>query len=364
MPACQSPGSSTASRCTPEIARGKHTFEIVGYSLHKGLGAGNFIRSAAFAVGGYDWCLRYYPDGSTKEDGYVAVLLELLSDKSEVRALYSFALVRETTESQWSWNTEAPVFFSTMDTSKKKNALGKTRFKKRAELEESVYLCNDRIVVECEITVIKPPLVTETTTASTVQVPPSDILGNFKKLLETEKGVDVGFSVKGEIFPAHKLVLAARSSVFMAQFYGHVGDNNRNYITIEDMQPDVFKALLHFVYTDTLPTTDDLLDCSDNKELVVHLMVAADRYAIERLKKICEHILCKSLDAATVANTLCLADQHNCRMLKDACIEYMNSLDRLDEVVASQGYQHIKRACPAVIVDMWEKAKSTKFRKI
>ncbi|CAL5011272.1 unnamed protein product [Urochloa decumbens] len=59
--------TTTASRCAPEKARGRHLFEIAGYSLTKGIGADKFIQSTTFSVGGYDWCIQYYPDGVTTE---------------------------------------------------------------------------------------------------------------------------------------------------------------------------------------------------------------------------------------------------------------------------------------------------------
>ncbi|GJN01614.1 hypothetical protein PR202_ga18891 [Eleusine coracana subsp. coracana] len=51
------PRRKTMSRCYPEIDRCVHVFEIDRYSLHKGSGAGRYIRSASFAVGGHDWCV-------------------------------------------------------------------------------------------------------------------------------------------------------------------------------------------------------------------------------------------------------------------------------------------------------------------
>ncbi|KAK1608768.1 hypothetical protein QYE76_032441 [Lolium multiflorum] len=102
------------------------------------------------------------------------------------------------------------------------------------------------------------------------------------------------------------------------------------------MQPAVFKAFLHFIYTDSMPSMDDLAD-DDKTEMVKHLLVAADKYGLERMKMICEGILCKSLDVETVAAILALADQHHCSNLKDACIEFMLSSNRIDDVVASQG---------------------------
>ncbi|RLM73510.1 BTB/POZ and MATH domain-containing protein 1-like [Panicum miliaceum] len=231
-----------------------------------------------------------------------------------------------------------------MDTSKCRG-LDFHRHISTSDLEASGHIQDDRVVIECDVTVIKEPQVAEEAVIS-----------------ESEEGADVKFIVQGEIFPAHKIFVAARSPVFKAQLYGPVGEGNRECITIEDMQAPVFKALLHFIYTDSLPAMEDI--DSDEKEMMKHLLVAADRYAMERLKLICEGILCGSLDVETVATTLCLADQHNCRKLKDACIDYIYSSDRINEVVASQGYLHLKRACPSAFVNMWEKEKVTKSQKI
>jgi speckle-type POZ protein len=65
-------------------------FTITGYRMHKGIGVGKFIRSGTFTVGGYDWCVLYYPDGDDRSDAkdYVSLLVELQSKKSVVRALY------------------------------------------------------------------------------------------------------------------------------------------------------------------------------------------------------------------------------------------------------------------------------------
>jgi speckle-type POZ protein len=65
--------SKSASTCTTEKAKGTHVFEIVGYSLKKGLGIGKFVRSATFTVGGYDWVIYFYPDGAKDFTDYVCV---------------------------------------------------------------------------------------------------------------------------------------------------------------------------------------------------------------------------------------------------------------------------------------------------
>lgn len=113
-------------------------------------------------------------------------------------------------------------------------------------------------------------------------------------------------------------------------------------VIIEDMQPAVFKALLHFIYTDCLLFTGDL--DQDKTELTKHLLVAADRYDIQGLKFVCQEDLCERLAVETVAETLAFADQHNCIKLKDACIGFITSLPSIDDMVATQGYKILKES--------------------
>jgi speckle-type POZ protein len=52
---------------------------------------------------------------------------------------------------------------------------------------------------------------------------------------------------------------------------------------VEDMQPAVFRGLLHFNYTDSLPAMDDL-DDDEREDMLRHLLVASYRYAMEMMK--------------------------------------------------------------------------------
>ncbi|XP_048543536.1 BTB/POZ and MATH domain-containing protein 1-like [Triticum urartu] len=361
--------ATSSSTCTLERAGGAHFFRIDGYSLCKGLGKGNFIPSATFAIGGHDWRLLFYPDGDTEaRNGSISVHLELMDEGVEVRALYDLTLFKQAEPTSgcfvWTKPTE-PVVFSRSPG--KTSHRGHSNFAGRSMLEAWSYLYfpRDVLIVKCKLLVIKlkeAQIPKTRMNFETIQVPPSDLSHNLGSLLEAGEESDVSFKVKDEVFTAHKIVLAMRSPVFKAELYGPMRDKCRQSIAIEDMEPAVFKALLHFIYTDELPPMDDLDGDDDKEEMVKHLLVASDRYAMERMKLMCERKLCKFLDAKTVAATLALADQYHCSKLKDACIGFINSLDRMDEVMTSTGYQHLKRACPTICIDMWENA--AKARKI
>jgi len=54
-----------------------------------------------------------------------------------------------------------------------------------------------------------------------------------------------------------------------------------------------------------------------------HMLAAADRYGMERLKLLCEAKLCEDVAINTVATTLALAEQHHCLQLKAECVKFI-----------------------------------------
>lgn len=121
-----------------------------------------------------------------------------------------------------------------------KSCRGYKRFFRRTALEMSDYLKDDCLLVNCTVGVVRSH--TEAPKIYTIPVPPSNIAQQFGDLLESGDGTDVSFEVVGEIFNAHKLVLAARSPVFRAQLFGPMKDKNMNCIKVEDMEALVFKV--------------------------------------------------------------------------------------------------------------------------
>lgn len=72
-------------------------------------------------------------------------------------------------------------------------------------------------------------------------------------LLETGQWSDCKFIVGQEphqqTLEAHKLFLAMSSPVFEAMFFGGIPEKN-DVIPIRDVQPEAFKAMLEYIYTD------------------------------------------------------------------------------------------------------------------
>ncbi|MBA0646709.1 hypothetical protein Goklo_014654, partial [Gossypium klotzschianum] len=281
---------------------------------------------------------------------------------------------------------------------------GYKRFFRRTLLEQSDYLKNDCLSVHCSVGVVKSH--TEGPKFYSIAVPPSRIGHHFGQLLKTGKGTDVSFEVDGEVFYAHKLVLAARSPVFRAQLFGPMKEQNTKQIKVEDIEAPVFKvqsntpllmldknscyfltndnalfletspcklyagvadayafevnlwhALLHFMYWDSLPDMQELTGL-DSKWVTTlmsqHLLAAADRYGLERLRLLCESNLCEDVAINTVATTLALAEQHHCFQLKAVCLKFVAVPENLRAVMQTDGFVYLKESCPSVMTELLE----------
>ncbi|XBH81120.1 hypothetical protein VPH35_106739 [Triticum aestivum] len=88
----------------------------------------------------------------------------------------------------------------------------------------------------------------------------------------------------------------------------------------------------------------------DEEAVYQHLLVAADRYDMRRLKLICEEKLCKYIEVGTVATILALAEQHRCEGLKKACLEFLTAPNNVRALVATDGFKHLSTSCPSIMV--------------
>ncbi|KAM3193772.1 hypothetical protein ACQJBY_070415 [Aegilops geniculata] len=168
-------------------------------------------------------------------------------------------------------------------------------------------------------------------------------------------GSDVTFLVCNESFRAHKSILDARSPVFKAQFFGEMIEKSSRRVEIKDKEPEAFGAMLHFIYTDTIPELEKQEEAST--VMAQHLLAAADRYGVDRLKLICEAKLSRGITVETAATTLALAQQHNCSRLKAKCVKFILSTPEvLDAVLATEGYKHLEASCPLVLTELLKSA--------
>ncbi|XP_072980424.1 BTB/POZ and MATH domain-containing protein 3-like [Typha angustifolia] len=325
-----------------ETADGSHLFTIKNYSITKGIGIGKSICSCTFNVGGHDWNIRVYPDGHYEEHAnFVAVYLNVVSVPNDTRTNFTLSLLDPSGVPVFSQHYSGTFKF-------REHGWGSRRFINRNKLETRTYLQDDCIAILCKLSVIQKHLVREVPKkTSSVLVPPTNLHKNLLGLLESGMRTDVAFQVGGKLILAHRCILAARSPVFMAELFGSMKEGRIPRIEIDDIEAVVFEALLHFVYSDSLPQIEN-----SSTTMAQHLLVAADRYGLERLRLMCEDKLCKDMDVSTVASTLALAEQHRCFKLKLACFDFIASHEILIAVMLTEGFEHLKISCPSVVEEI------------
>ncbi|CAL5067886.1 unnamed protein product [Urochloa decumbens] len=337
---CDDPTRSATS--TIVAARSYQVIKIDGYSRSLNTqGYRPSFNSDPFRAGGRTWHVIYKPMGSPyrpENTEYISVSLVLDDDVDEaVIAMGTFSLLDQ---------DRKPAHIHTMTTITNNfavsNAIGVERFIKRQDLEQSEYLKDDCFAISVHVHIIRQAL--------SMVVPPPDIHRHIGELLSSKEGTDVEFRVRGETFAAHRLVLGARSPVFRAELFGPMKEGTTtDVIQIDDMEVQVFGALLTFMYTDAWPEIKQEDECI----MAQHLFAAADRYALQRLKLMCEEKLRQHIDTSSVASILALAEQHQSPRLKKACFKFLGfSSVAFLEAIESKEFEYLSRSCPTVTKEL------------
>ena len=187
-----------------------------------------------------------------------------------------------------------------------------------------------------------------------VEVPPPALAACWAAALTDLEGADVSFACGPRdaaggptLLHAHRLVLCVRSPVFRALLAGPLapppapGERaGPPVFEVEDVAPPVFEQLLRFIYT------EEFDDAALSVPVAQHLLVAADRFGVDRLKALCERWLAAGLEPETAAYTLVLAQQHSAQRLRAAAMLFVarNAV----AVMQTEGWAHLCAAAPGL----------------
>lgn len=153
---------------------------------------------------------------------------------------------------------------------------------------------------------------------------------SFESFFNNTSLSDVTFKIQGRKFSVHRIVLASVSSVFMEMFSSN--QTNTNVIEMNDVDPEVFKELLRFIYTGLVV---------DLESMVFGLYELAYKYNIPLLLSKCEKCLSNSLTIETVIYILQLANKHKSKNLKDQCIKYID--EKFEDVKKTEPFKTLDR---------------------
>ena len=141
-------------------------------------------------------------------------------------------------------------------------------------------------------------------------------------------------------FPAHKVILAARSPVFARMFEHDMQESSNNKVEVDDIDPEVLKEMLTYIYTDRVPNM---------KSVACGLLYVADKYQLDQLKALCEQHLSYSLQVDNAARLIQLAYMHNAPQLKRATLQFIASHG--EEVRATKEWEEVKQ-CAEILDEL------------
>ncbi|XP_059122552.1 speckle-type POZ protein-like [Peromyscus eremicus] len=287
-------------------------------------------RSPTFSIGANDkWCLRIHLKGVDEESAdYLSVYLVLLSClKSPVWAKFQFLIL--STDGETTHGVE----------------LGFEKFILRNFLLSFVpwLLPDDKLTLLCKVSMVDDSLSnSDQNRKPRIQVPRCTLADELGELWENSQFTDCCLVVSGQEFQAHKAILAARSPVFRAMFQHDMKESRKNHFEIPNLEPQVFKAMMDFIYTGTAPDLDSIADT---------LLAATGRYGLERLKVMCEDVLCRDLSVENAAHTLVLADLHRAGHLKTQALDFITA--HASEISETSGWKTMVESCPHLLAESY-----------
>jgi speckle-type POZ protein len=146
--------AETSSVCTTEAATGAHNFVVMNYSLLDGMGVGEFITSSTFSVGGHEWCIRLYPDGDSREPGYVGAFLCLHGDVPEKGVRVKYTLSMRKKDGRVHRGSTAQTATRTF-----KSGSGKEMGWGNGKVIHKSHLRRDSFIIRCDLTVAQNTIV-------------------------------------------------------------------------------------------------------------------------------------------------------------------------------------------------------------
>ena len=319
---------------------GFHDFKL-DYEQMKNLAAGKIVYGP-FSAGGHMWKIKCFPRGTGRSDSdeHLSVCVQLENQpRLSVSAILEVFLMDKDGQPSSTAQKRTGVHLFQFQMEDR----GWSRFVTRTDLVEN-HVKDGHIRIICGIMVVND---------RSIPVPPSNIVDHLGTLLDSADGADVSFIVGNETFHAHRALLAARSPVFRAELLGSMAEATMASITLHDIAPATFKLMLRFMYTDTYPGDDEFGECPF--EMIRHLLVAADQYALDRLKLFCARKLWDIVSVETVAATLACAEMYNCSELKIKCIDFFAMEKNFRKAVLTDGFVQLVQQFPSIIAELKER---------
>jgi len=133
---------------------------------------------------------------------------------------------------------------------------------------------------------------------------------------------DVTFVVQNEEIPAHRIILL-KSHYFQTMLQSGMIESNSSKITVPDISPTSFKAILEYIYFGKVSLTE---------KLALDLIVLADMYFLSDLKADCETCLSTCLNVKNFLDVMKAAEIADSGKLDDKVAAFLIiNLEKLNQ---------------------------------
>ncbi|TKR60967.1 hypothetical protein L596_028143 [Steinernema carpocapsae] len=171
---------------------------------------------------------------------------------------------------------------------------------------------------------------------------PNDIGKDFEAMFkEDDRLSDFTILCGDREIKVHKFVLAARSPVFSAMLEPHTEESKTSKVTIDDIDYDVLHEMLFFMYSGR----------SNNlSSMPLELLSAADRFQLNGLKDLANHVLRNGLAIDSVCRYLVFADMHSASELKADAIRFISA--NIKTVIETDGWKAMVGDHPELVTEV------------
>ncbi|XP_031231883.1 TD and POZ domain-containing protein 5-like [Mastomys coucha] len=305
------------------------------------------ITSPVFSLEAGDelaWCLVVHPNGVDEESkDYLSVHLGLLScPERPVWAKFQFWIINS--QGEKSQSKKSTIVYSFQRNQYK----GFKKFILRDFLfsDPLWFLPEDQLTLCCNVNIVGDFFsIPRQNVTPAIKDPRHTLADDLGELWENSLFTDCSLFVAGHEFRAHKAILAARSPVFRAMFQHEMKESLTNQVEIHDLDPQVFKELMGFIYTEKAPHLH-------SHSMAAGVLTAADKYGLEGLMVMCEEALCRNLSVENAAHTLILADFHGTKQLKTQALDFIAL--HASEVSETSGWKSMVKTHPRLLAEAFQ----------
>ena len=299
---------------------------------------GEFLESEPFSADGskdVQWQLLCFPKGDSRDlkgFGCFVRILKFCGPKLMMEANWG---ILDTNGTVMYKVRHRHTFTKFPDTQGSYNFVSQTSLMEKYVKEDNLTL-NCKLIYEVSNILLKAKV-------PRLDLPEEHIAQHLGQLFSSGRMSDVTFVIGTQKFKAHKIVLSARSQVFSEMFEINGQVSPIESLKIEDCQPEVFEAMLCFIYTDEMEETE---------EMAKKLLSVAKKYQVKLLQYKCEEVLLKKISTENCAEMLVLADMQGASILKNEALDYFRL--HSGEIVKTVEWKILRHDQPRLAVETLE----------